>query len=145
MRNATHESPSKALGLGMVAIVLVALALRPSIVSIGPILPRIIETFALSHAQASLLTTIPDLLMGMLALPAPWLAHRFGRDKTIVTALAILCACTLARAFAPDVMALLLTTVGVGAGIAITGTLLSGYIKVNYPTRAAWVMGLYVT
>ncbi|HWU34694.1 MAG TPA: MFS transporter [Methylovorus sp.] len=145
MRKATHESPSKALGLGMVAIVLVALALRPSIVSIGPILPRIIETFALSHAQASLLTTIPDLLMGMLALPAPWLAHRFGRDKTIVTALAILCACTLARAFAPDVLALLLTTVGVGAGIAITGTLLSGYIKVNYPTRAAWVMGLYVT
>jgi MFS transporter, CP family, cyanate transporter len=145
MHPVTKQSPSSALGLGLVAIVLVALALRPSIVSIGPILPRIIEAFALSHAQASLLTAIPDLLMGLLALPAPWLAHRFGRDKTMVTALAILCVATFARAFAPDVLALLLSTVGVGAGIAVTGTLLSGYIKVNYPTRAAWVMGIYVT
>jgi CP family cyanate transporter-like MFS transporter len=145
MHPATKQSPSPALGLGVVAIVLVALALRPSIVSIGPILPRIIEAFALSHAQASLLTAIPDLLMGLLALPAPWLAHRFGRDKTIVTALAILCVATFARAFAPDVLTLLLSTVGVGAGIAVTGTLLSGYVKVNYPTRAAWVMGIYVT
>ncbi|MGX8882424.1 MFS transporter [Methylovorus sp. SPW-M1] len=145
MHPATKESPLPALGVGIVAVVLVALALRPSIVSVGPILPRIIDAFALSHAQASLLTAIPDLLMGLLALPAPWLAHRFGRDKTIVTALAILCLSTLARAFAPDTLALLLSTVGVGAGIAVTGTLLSGYIKVNYPTRAAGVMGIYVT
>ncbi|MGI3903157.1 MAG: hypothetical protein ACRYGP_03450 [Janthinobacterium lividum] len=42
------------------AILLVALDLRPGIVSVGPILPSISEEFGLSHAAAALLTTIPD-------------------------------------------------------------------------------------
>lgn len=136
---------SNELLIGIIAIVLVAVSLRPSIVSIGPILPLIIQSFGLTHAAASLLTSIPDLLMGLLALPAPWLAHRFGRDRTIVVALAILCVSTFARAFSPGVTMLLLTTVGVGAGIAVAGSLLSGYVKATFPTRAALVMGIYVT
>ena len=130
---------------GILTIVLVGICLRPAIVSIGPILPLIIASFGMSHAGASLLTAIPDLLMGLLALPAPWLAHRFGRDRTIVTALALLAVSTLLRAFAPGIASLLLTTVGVGAGIAIAGTLLSGYVKASYPDKAALMMGVYVT
>ena len=58
------------------AMVVIAMALRPGIASIGPVLPLISREFSLSHATASLLTTIPTLLMGLLALPAPWLARR---------------------------------------------------------------------
>ena len=57
----------------VLAIILVAVDLRPGIVSMGPALPRMMEAFALHHAAASLLTAIPDLLMGALALPTPWL------------------------------------------------------------------------
>ena len=40
---------------------------------------------------------------------------------------------------------LLLSTAGVGAGIAVTGALVAGFIKENFPIRAATVMGVYAT
>lgn len=131
--------------LAIAAIILVALGLRPSLVSVGPILPLIINAFALSHAQASLLTSIPDLLMGACALPAPWLARRFGRDPVILFALALLAVSTLARAFSVGIGSLLTTTSGVGIGIAVTGALIAGFIKARFATRAAQLMGIYAT
>lgn len=89
---------------------LVAISLRPAIVSIGPLLPKIIQDFELSHWAASLLTGIPALLMGTLALPTPWLAKRFGRNRVLIAALSMLFAATLARAFSSDVYQLLLST-----------------------------------
>lgn len=40
---------------------------------------------------------------------------------------------------------LLLATAGVGAGIAIVGTLMGGFIKAKFPTKAAMLMGIYAT
>ncbi len=131
--------------LGIAAIVLVAIDLRPAIVSVGPVLNLIRQTFGLSHAVASLLTAIPDLLMGALALPTPWMARKFGRDRTILVALFLLCLSTLVRAFAQTTTALLFSTVGAGAGIAVTGALVAGFIKANYAKRAAVFMGIYAT
>lgn len=82
--------------------------------------------------------------MGALALPTPWLARRFGRDRVILTALVVLFGSILVRAFAGSVGQLLASTFGVGAGIAIAGAL-GGFIKARFPTRAALFMGLYAT
>ena len=84
------------------AIDLVAIDLRPGIVSIGPLLPHIRQEFGMSNAAASLLTAIRAMLMGLLAFPTPWLAHRFGRDRVILTALIILLT-TILRAFSSSV------------------------------------------
>ena len=81
------------LAVGLVCLVLIGVNLRPGIVSIGPLLP-----------------SIPDVLMGLLALPAPWLARRFGRDRVILAALFVLFAATLGRAFAGSVTQILLLT-----------------------------------
>jgi MFS transporter, CP family, cyanate transporter len=129
----------------VVAIVVIAVNLRPGIVSVGPILGLIQRQFGLSHTLASLLTAIPDLLMGLLALPTPWLARRFGRGNVLLFALVLLCLATAGRAFVDSTSALLVTTVGVGAGIAIAGSLFGGLIKSKFPTRAAMVMGIYAT
>lgn len=77
-------------GLAVAAILPVAIDLRPGIVPVGPILPSIIEEFGLSHAAAALLIAIPDLLMGLLALPTPWRARRYGRDPVLLGALPLL-------------------------------------------------------
>ena len=122
-----------------------ALDLRPGLVSIGPILPAIRAQFALSHTEAALLTSIPDLLLGLLALPTPRLAWRFGGDTTIISALVLLGVAMEARALAPDTASLLLATAGVGAGIAIAGALIGTVIKASFPTRAAFVMSIYAT
>jgi CP family cyanate transporter-like MFS transporter len=131
--------------LAVVAIVLVAVNLRPGIVSVGPLLPSIIDEFHLSHTAAALLVSIPDVLMGALALPTPWLARRFGRDSVILVALFVLFASTVLRAFSTTTSELLAATAGVGAGIAIAGALVGGFIKARFPTRAALFMGVYAT
>ena len=134
---------SMQLGIAIFCIVLVALALRPGIVSIGPILPDMIAAFGLSHTHASLLTVIPTLLMGLLALPTPWLARRFGRDRVIIAALSMLALATLARALSGSTVTLFATTAGVGAGIAIAGTLVPSFVKAAFPERSALLMGVY--
>ncbi|KXH82078.1 MFS transporter [Sporosarcina sp. HYO08] len=101
--------------------------------------------FNFSYSTASLLITIPDFLMGILALTTPWLARRYGRNTVILFALLLLTFSTIARVFSPNTFSLLLTTVGVGAGIAIVGTLMGGFIKLKFPTKAALLMGIYTT
>lgn len=127
------------------AIVLVAIGLRPGIIAVGPILPSIIGEFHLSHAQASLLTSIPDVLMGFLALPTPWLARRFGRDPIVLIALLLLFVSIAGRAFSTSPAMLFATTAGVGTGIAVTGALIAGFIKSRFATKAAALMGIYAT
>lgn len=129
----------------VVAMVVIAMALRPGIASIGPVLPLISREFSLSHATASLLTTIPTLLMGLLALPTPWLARRFGRNGVLLASLVLLFVSMVARALVSDVEMLLITTAGVGSGIAISGTLFAGIIKARFPTKVAMMMSIYAT
>lgn len=137
--------PRIPLGMAIVCLVLIALGLRPGIVSIGPILPSIIGDFALSYTQASLLTAIPTLLMGLLALVTPWLATRFGRDRVIIAALLVLALSTAGRAFSVSTAALFVMTTGVGAGIAVSGALVPGFVKASFPNRVAMLMGVYAT
>ena len=129
--------------LAIVAIILVSISLRPGIISMGPISTLIQDDFNFSYSTLSMLITIPDLLMGLLALPTPWIARRYGRDTVILYALLLLTLSTLVRAYSPNTFTLLSTTVGVGAGIAIVGTLMGGFIKLKFPNKAALVMGIY--
>ena len=131
--------------LAILAIGLIGIDLRPGIVSIGPILPQIRSAFEMSHAQASLLTAIPDLLMGLLAFPTPWLARRLGRDRVIFAALILLCIAMLIRARATGLAGLLLSTAGVGSGIAIVGALMGGFVKASFPKNVALLIGFYAT
>ena len=129
----------------VLAIVLVAIGLRPGIVSMGPALPAIIESFGLSHATASMMTAIPDVLMGALALPTPWLVRRFGVNKVLMAALGLLSLSIFIRAFAGSSSLLIGATVGVGAGIAVAGAMFAGIVKASFASRAALIMGIYAT
>jgi len=129
----------------VVVIVLVAMSLRPGIVSMGPALPAIIESFKLSHAMASMMTAIPDVLMGGLALPTPWLVRRFGVNRVLMLALALLTISIGLRAYAGSSVMLITTTVGVGAGIAIAGAMFAGIAKASFANHAAFIMGIYAS
>lgn len=129
----------------VIAIVLVAMALRPGIVSMGPALPAMIDAFHLSHATASLMTAIPDVLMGALALPTPWLVRRFGVNKVLMVALGLLSLSIGMRAYAGSSAILITATVGVGAGIAVAGAMFAGIVKASFANRAALMIGIYAT
>ena len=124
-------------------LMLVAISLRPGIVSIGPVLAQLRSEFHINNAQAALLTAIPTLLMGLLALPTPWLARRYGRHRVVLAALLVLVLATLLRAFTTATVSLFVCTAGVGAGIAVAGALMAGFVKAHHPGRVSLLMGVY--
>lgn len=127
-----------------VAIFLVALNLRAALASLPPLVRTIQDDLGLSAAVAGLLTTLPVLCMGLFAPAAQRLAHRVGREATVAWALASILAGLLLR-LAGEVLALLMaSTMLVGVGIALSGTVLPGIVKQFYRSRSGAVTGLYL-
>lgn len=127
----------------MAGLLVLSIALRPAIVSIGPILLLIQQHYHLSYTQAALLTSIPDVCIGVLALLAPNLSRRFGTDRCVIAALSLLGVATILRAISQDPFTLFGSTVLVGVGTAIAGALIGGWVKAHFPQRAAVFMGIY--
>ena len=113
----------------MLALVLAAINLRPGITSFAPLIERIAAELSLSRSLISLTTALPVLLMGLLAPLAPRLAVRFGLERTIALCLALIGLALVLRLFGENAVILICTAAMVGAGIAIAGPLLSGFIK----------------
>src|SRR4051794_19015334 len=84
-----------------VALFVVALALRPQISAVGPLVPGILDEFGGSHAFVGLLTAIPVLCMGVFALVGPSVAAWFGTRGGIALSISILVASGVLRAFVP--------------------------------------------
>jgi CP family cyanate transporter-like MFS transporter len=127
----------------VIGLLILSIALRPPIISVGPILLLIQQHFQLSYTQAALLTSIPDVCMGVFALVVPSLARRFGIDRSVVVALTLLGGATLLRAAAPNAVLLLGSTFLASIGIAIAGAMTGAWIKTHFPQRPALFMGIY--
>jgi MFS transporter, CP family, cyanate transporter len=123
----------------------VGLVLRPQIVGIGPLLPRIESSLHISHGVAGLLATIPVLCMGVFAPLAPPVLRRFGSRAAIGASLVAASGVGVLRAVVPGAPLVLLFTVPVGVGIAIAGTLLPVVVKEEYPQRPTLGTGVYTT
>ncbi len=108
----------------LVALFLAAVALRPQLVGVGPLLPSIRRDLAVSHAVAGLLGTIPVLCMGLFAPPAPFLSGRIGSRRAIAVALALIGGFGIARALVPGAAGVVLLTFPVGVGMGLAGAML---------------------
>lgn len=121
----------------MLALVLAAINLRPGITSFAPLIERIAHELNLSRSLISLTTALPVLLMGLLAPLAPRLAVRFGLERTISLCLGLIGLALMLRLLGDDPVILIGTAAMVGAGIAVAGPLLSGFIKRYFSTALA--------
>src|SRR4051794_35518029 len=117
------------------ALFVAALALRPQISAIGPLVPGLIEEFGASHAFLGLLTAIPVLCMGLFALVGPSVAGWFGNRSGIALSVAILVASGVVRSVAPGAELVLLATVGVGVGTAVVAPILTMFVRDRLPDR----------
>lgn len=126
-------------------ILLVGINLRPVLATVGPLLDQIQRDTALSDTQASLLTSLPVLLMGVCLLSTGRLKALTGERGGIALGLsAILLAC-LGRWQWPSAAALLLTALLGGLGIAVVQALMPAIIRANAGAKAGSMMGLYST
>ncbi len=127
----------------LAALFLGALALRPQLVGIGPLIPAIQLDLHISHAVAGLLGTIPVLCMGLFAPPAAFLSQRLGSRHALAAALALIGIFGITRAFVPGAAVLILLTVPVGIGMGLGNALLPVGVKERFADHPVFATGVY--
>ena len=129
----------------IIAIVAVALNLRPALAAIGPLLDMIQAATGATNTQASLLTTLPVFVMGLCALAGRHITGWLNERSGIALGVALIALACAARYVGAQTYGLLLTAVLAGVGIALVQTLLPAFIKRNFAHDMGRVFGLYTT
>jgi len=129
--------------LYLLALLLAAINLRPGLTSFAPLIERIATDLSLSRGWVSLVTALPVLCMGLLAPFAPRLALRFGLERTITGCLGLILLALLVRVEGQRSVVLIGSAAFLGAGIAIAGPLLSGFIRQHFHGHMGRVVALY--
>lgn len=145
MTTVRSGGPTRAVSGGTwaaIAVVLVALNLRPVIVAVSPVFDTISSELGLTSVLAGLLVTLPVLCFGILGPLAPLLAGKIGFERSLALVLLAIIAGSALRII-PTVPALFGGTVLVGAGIAVGNILLPGLIKRDFPHRLGIMSGLF--
>ena len=125
------------------AMVLAALNMRPGITSFAPLIERIAEDLSMSRGLAGLTTAMPVLMMGLMAPLAPRLAVRWGLERTLCLCMLVIGCATVLRIFGQYISVLILTSIFVGGAIAVTGPLLSGFVKRYFAKNMGLMAGIF--
>lgn len=124
------------------AVVLIAINLRPALASVGPLIGDIREATGLSHTALGLLTTIPLLAFGAVSMWTPAVTRRLGMGGALACSLALLCVGTAIRV-TPSVVVLFIGTGVLGIGIALGNVLLPALVKQDFPRHSGAMTSLY--
>lgn len=136
-------TPALRQNLTLAVLVLTGINMRPLLTSIGPLLPDIRAASGMSYTLAALLTALPVIAMGVLALAAGWVDRYIGQKRSIALSLLIIAAGALLREIAPNSGLLLTSALAGGIGIGIIQAAIPAVIKHLFPRRTPLVMGLW--
>jgi MFS transporter, CP family, cyanate transporter len=128
-----------------VAILLVAVNLRPAMAALGPLLDLIQYTTGLDATGAGLLTTLPVFLMGLGALLSKSLRQTLGEINGVTLGVVLIALACAARGYWDSSLAMLSSAAVVGVGVAMVQALLPGLIKGRFGAATGRMMGLYTT
>lgn len=137
-----HSRPAAWL---ILAIILVALNLRPSMAAIGPLLSAIRSDIPLSFTLASLLTMLPVMAMGLAMFFGLRISQRLGEQRTVLLSLLVIGLASLSRLFIDSAVELIVSAILAGIGIALIQALMPALIKSRFADNVALCMGVYVT
>ena len=126
----------------LLALVLIALNLRPALSSLAPLLESVRQALQLSASMAGLLTTLPVVCLGLFAPLAPGLAQRLGTRHAVYYGLWLLALGLMLRSLFGS-SGLFLGSLLAGAAIGIINVLLPGLLKREFPRHAGSLTGLY--
>ncbi|WP_342705805.1 cyanate transporter [Burkholderia arboris] len=141
---AVHRPHAASVSYGALALlVLAGLNLRPFLTAFGPVLDVVRADTGLGFRAAALLTTLPFVLMGVVAGAGVGLARRFGEQRALTAALALIAAACTARLWTHGSAGLIATAIAAGAGVAVIQALVPGLAKRWFVDRLPLAMGLY--
>ncbi len=129
--------------LMLLVLVLVGVNMRPLLTSVGPLLPLLRDASGMNFALASLLTALPVVAMGVMALAGGWLSRRLNAHHLVALSLVTIAAGALLRERAPHSAILLSSALIGGIGIGLIQATLPGVIKRLFSRSTPAVMGLW--
>ena len=88
MNEQTHAPASR--GMLLIAVLLIALNLRPTITGIGPLLGQISEDIGTTAAALGALAAVPLIAFGVVSPLAHGISARFGMSRTVLWSLVLL-------------------------------------------------------
>lgn len=124
------------------AILLVAMNLRVPFTGGAPVLPWIQHDFGLNTTAVGLLTSLPLFAFAAFSPFGASIAVRFGLERTVFGALALIAAGVLIRS-GGNTWLLYGGTVLIGAGIALGNVLLPSLIKRDFSANVVSMTGAY--
>ena len=127
----------------MLVIAGLAMTLRPTLTSTGPLLEEIRLSTGISLQEASLLVVLPMLCMGIFPLLLPWLGKRLSESTWISGGLFAIALAGLWRLWLGSGGTLITSALIGGIGIAIVQAMAPGIVKRWYPQRVPLAMGVY--
>lgn len=133
------------LGLG---IMLVSFNMRPPLTTVGPLLNQIRAETGLSAAGAAVLTTLPVFCLGLACALGPLVIRRLGPDRGVLLATLVVACGTGLRGLSGwtgsgTLGPLFLGACIAAAGVGLSGVLLPGLVKRDFPKQAGLMTGLY--
>jgi MFS transporter, CP family, cyanate transporter len=128
-----------------VGIVVLAFNLRPTAISVGPVLDEIRTGIGMSPTVAGVLTTLPTVAFAVFGALAPGLARRVGVHRVTLLALGCVVVGLALRARTDSVPAFLVLSLLALAGMAAANVLLPSLVKLHFPHRVGLFTALYTT
>lgn len=128
--------------VGWALLVVLGLNLRPILASVSPLLADIRSATGMGFQTTALLTTLPVICMGLVALLSNRLGG-LGERRGIGLGLVMIAGACLTRLLCGQAGPLLATALLGGAGVALIQTLLPAVIKRRFDGRVALAMGVY--
>lgn len=126
----------------LLGIVFVAVNLRPTLSSVGPLIDFIKKDLGLSGAMLGLLTSLPLMAFAIVSTLTPIFTKKYGMARTILVAMGVLTFGTVLRVVT-GVGGLYLGTLLIGIAIAFGNVLIPALTKQNFPEKAGAVTSLY--
>lgn len=135
----------RALGtlLVVLAVLTVAVNLRPGATSIGPLMEDIVSAYGQGAFASGLLTALPPLIFGALGLLAVPLSRRLGLTGTMVVSFVVVALGLLLRPGAGTFAVFVLLSVLGLLGPALGNVLVPAWIKLHGGARTVGLMTLY--
>ena len=129
--------------LFVAGIIALAFNLRAAITSLPPLFPELSAALHLSSAALALLAATPVVCFALFSGVAAPLSRRFGEERVLLAALALLAVGLLLRGAVPGLL-LIPGTALAAAAIALMNVLLPSLVKRRQPAQAGWLIGIYL-
>ena len=131
--------------LPLVAVLLLAVNLRPAVNALGAVVPELRDVTGLSASVTGVLLSLPMVAFAIIGLSAPALAGRFGPHRTVVAGLLALTLGQVLRVAVPGEAALFAGSLLALAGIAVANVVLPGLVRRHFPDRIPLMTSAYTT